>query len=128
MQYVIKNKILYVNKGIKKVDYQTFKDIDSNIKEIVLPEGLITIGRDSFFDLLFIEKINIPKSVTKICQNAFWGNDSLTEIYLSSNVKMVESRAFCNCKNLTIFVDKNEYLSNWNSEWCDNIKEVIYKN
>ena len=43
---------------------------------------------------------NMPDSVIDIDEYAFWGNDYLKEIILSTNLVEIPSYAFSNCKNL----------------------------
>ena len=43
---------------------------------------------------------SMPNSVIDIDEYAFWGNDSLKEIILSTNLLEIPSYAFSNCKNL----------------------------
>ena len=43
---------------------------------------------------------NMPDSVIDIDEYAFWGNDHLKEIIISTNLSEIPSYAFSNCKNL----------------------------
>ena len=43
---------------------------------------------------------NMPDSVIDIDEYAFWGNESLKEIMISTNLSEIPSYAFSNCKNL----------------------------
>lgn len=43
---------------------------------------------------------NMPDSVIDIDEYAFWGNDNLKEIIISTNLSEIPSYAFSNCKNL----------------------------
>ncbi len=47
-----------------------------------------------------IVSCEIPDTVTEIPENAFFGNDSLTEIKLPLSLKSIGESAFYNCKNL----------------------------
>lgn len=49
----------------------------SNIEEIILPDGLLSIGKQSFSHLTKLETISIPDSVTHIDYSAFYGCTSL---------------------------------------------------
>lgn len=43
----------------------------------------------------------MPNTVKHISQYSFWGNEDLSEIYLSSNLDSIPGYAFSNCKNLS---------------------------
>lgn len=64
--------------GIKTVATEAFAL--SGIEEIVLPEGLTTIGMRAFYGCESLKKITIPASVTKIGKSAFAGCQNLTSI------------------------------------------------
>ncbi len=66
------------------------------IKEVVIQDGVKSIGRYAFANCKNLTKISIPSSVTEIGQSAFANDTLLTSITIPSNVKVVESRAFSN--------------------------------
>ena len=119
-----------VDKNAKEIGFDTFKDLNENIDEIVLPEGLLSIRKNAFFDNINLKKINIPNSVKIIEEQAFWGLDNLKEIILKPTIKTIMKHAFCNCVNLTIRVacTKNEIPKGWNDEFFANIKCISFAN
>lgn len=69
----------------------------TNIKSIVLPNGLKRIG-DSAFELCQnMEKINIPQTVTEIGVAAFCECERLREITLPNKPHSIGERAFFRC-------------------------------
>ena len=84
------------------------KDYESNttVKEVIIPQGLETIGDRAFRGCANIESIEIPSTVTSIGESAFSNCNSLTSIELPSSIVNVGYRAFEYCEKLTdIYVD-----------------------
>ena len=55
------------------------------IKSITLPYTIYSLGDQTFNDLKYLEKVNIPYNVTKINTNVFLGCDSLNTINIAKN-------------------------------------------
>lgn len=71
----------------------------SNLKNVKLPDGLLSIGKYAFYNCINIENIVIPKSVTKLDDYSFFGCSKLKEIILP-NVTIIGDSVFSNCINL----------------------------
>ncbi len=57
----------------------------NNIKEIVISDGVTSIGRAAFFGLVKVTNISIPKSVKSIGELAFYGCSALTSITVDAD-------------------------------------------
>lgn len=66
----------------------------SSLMEIVLPEGLKTIGKDAFGMNMELQKIEIPASVTDIERGAFYGCTNLSSVTFKGNNTFVHGGAF----------------------------------
>lgn len=71
----------------------------SNIKTIVIPEGVEKIGREAFYGLN-VEKVTMPSSVTRIGDLAFAGCGDLSNITIPSSVTSVGGSAFDYCTSI----------------------------
>lgn len=72
-----------------------------NIKEIIIADGVTSIGNYAFSENTNLTSISIPDSVTSIGSNAFYHCAGLTSISLPKNVSFIGDYAFCYCYNLT---------------------------
>lgn len=76
-----------------------FNKYDS-IKNIVIEEGVTSIGNWAFSDCTSLTNVTIPNSITYIGRSAFSDCYSLTNIKIPSNVTKVGNGAFGGCKSL----------------------------
>lgn len=73
----------------------------SSLKEIKLPNGLISIGSGAFTDCTSLEMIVIPSDVKEIEYAAFSGCTSLSDFEIKSPLlTYVGGSVFDNCYNL----------------------------
>lgn len=70
-------------------------------RNTVIPNDIITIGYDAFFDQYNITSMIIPNSVTTIETRAFYECYDLTSITIPSSVTNINSMAFEACRSLT---------------------------
>ena len=68
--------------------------------EVIIPEGVKTVGRGAFESHPEIISITIPGSVTKIESSAFKGCSGLTNISIPNSVTEIGSSAFADCSSL----------------------------
>ncbi len=71
------------------------------ITNLVIPEGVTSIGSEAFRGCSSLTSITIPSSVTSIGSYAFQNCSSLTSITIPSGVTSIGSYAFYNCSSLS---------------------------
>ena len=71
----------------------------TNVKNIILPNTLITIGEEVFYQSK-LKSILIPAHVTTIDTSAFSDCTALTSVEIPASVETIEAAAFRNCSSL----------------------------
>ena len=68
---------------------------------VVIGEGVSTIGKESFAEMVSLTSITLPKSLTKIGGKSFTGCVKLTSVTIPAGVKEIGASAFLLCPALT---------------------------
>ncbi len=131
MRYTGKDKVVVVPEGTEHIEELAFssKNIlvpNDSIEEIVLPEGLKSIGKNAFFNCRRLRKITFPESLVKIYESAFQGCEKLESVQLHGEIRIIEESAFHNCKSLKSveIKGKNVSIMDWAFFGCKNLSEV----
>lgn len=74
---------------------------DKEIKDLVIPNSVTSIGSNAFVGCSGLASVTIPNTVTYIGMNAFWGCSGLTSLTLPNSVTYIYSSAFAYCSSLT---------------------------
>ncbi|MCQ2975830.1 MAG: leucine-rich repeat domain-containing protein [Bacteroidales bacterium] len=101
----IKNSTAIVNLDLSKsIKLTSIYDNDffslTNLKSIILPNSLVSIGKSAFRGCDSLQNIVIPNSVTDIGTFALNSCNSLTEIVLPKNLKTIRDYMLSGCYNL----------------------------
>lgn len=108
------------------------KDIvsDSNIKNVILQEGITNIGNEAFHLCENLVSVEIPETVTNIGDEAFRYCSSLKNINIPNSVTNIGESAFENCFSL-VSVNLPEGLTRINNStfWqCESLKNINIPN
>lgn len=118
-------KSVQLSTGLKSIDQGAFSGCDSlskidipfsvsqigkaafeqsGIEELVIPSNVSVINTETFKNCKKLSKISLPEGITKIGFEAFEYCNSLKNIELPSNLKLIEGSAFrlCGLENITI--------------------------
>ena len=74
---------------------------DTLLQELVIPDGITSIGIYAFYNCSKLTSVTIPSSVTSIGESAFSGCSGLTSVTIPSGVTSIGSWAFSGCSGLT---------------------------
>lgn len=80
--------------------------------EIIIPEGVTSIGAGMFFAFNEVTSVKLPNSVTSIGDRAFEYCRSLTSVTIGNSVTKIGFYAFDNCSNLN-----KVYYKGTSTEW-----------
>ena len=86
----------------KEIPNNAFEDFEE-LQKVVIPNGIVNIGEDSFSGCSSLEDVSIPDSVENIGDSAF-SYCNLKRINFSEGLKTIGSYAFYSNKNLS-YVD-----------------------
>ena len=94
-------------------------------KEIILPEGLLQIGRSAFLGASSLKKIKLPDGLKLICEEAFSGCRGLAEIKFPESCE-IESGAFIDCISLEDIDLGAASVGDFAFEGCENLRRVCF--
>ena len=92
---------LEVQKGITSVSGFSCCE---NLREVSLPEGLISLGKSAFLSCAQIQEIRLPKSLKTLGDGALAGCRSLTEIELPEGLEMIDNYALASCNFTSVVI------------------------
>ena len=93
---------------VNKVPRTPWFSIREQIENVVISEGITTIGKCAFYYCSSLTTITIPNSVTTIRGHAFSYCSSLTSITIPESVTSIGRLGFCSCSKLaSIHIPKN---------------------
>jgi hypothetical protein len=81
------------------------------IKGLMIPDGVKSIGAFAFYCLTALDSVTIPSSVTSIGKSAFLGCTGLSSIAIPNSVTSIGESAFGNCSGLTTLALGNNVTS-----------------
>lgn len=85
--------------SVQRIESHAFEGCDT-IAELIIPEGVTTIGFSSFYGCKNIRRMSLPTSLVEICDGAFYGCSSLRKVEIRPEFKMGEF-VFEHCTSLS---------------------------
>ena len=82
-------------------DYSSPWYENESVKQVIIGDGVTTIGDNAFESCSSLTSITIPNSVTTIGDYAFSYCRALTSVIISNSVTTIGERTFANCYSLT---------------------------
>lgn len=118
-----------VSGGIIKVEGTTITDTNLTLEgDLVIPEGITTIGMDAFENETKLIGVFMPESLTNIYSEGFDSCTNLKEVVLSNTITSIQSYAFKGCNELeSIYIPESVTAINYNAfEGCTALADVYY--
>ena len=117
--------VIYKDKGWRVTEIGERALQRENITEVKLPEGITKIGYKAFFQTKSLQKINFPKSLRAIEQQAFYGS-GLTEVNIPG-ATAIGNAAFLSCTKMTKLTIPNvTFLGTMCFRHCSQLKTVTF--
>lgn len=92
-------KTIILPKDVFSIGFHAFDDCD-NLETCILPISLNKIGYASFSHCVNLKNISFPESLISIGYQSFFGCNSITSIIIPDNVKLIGINAFSACDKL----------------------------
>lgn len=86
--------------------------------DVVIPDGVTSIGNYAFYYCKSLTSVSIPNSITSIGDGAFVDCDSLTCVSIPNSVFSIGDSAFYGCDSLTSVSIPNSVTSIGDSAFC----------
>lgn len=107
-------KTIKLPANLKTVEYRTFSGFIS-LEEVILPDGLDTIGRNAFANCMSLSSLTIGPNLKFINGEAFYGCNSLKEIYFQGDAPIAIGDIFGKSGIDGLVVYYPEGASGWSS-------------
>ena len=103
---------------------------DKSVKQVIIGDGVTTIGDNAFFSCSSLTSVTIPNSVTTIGGSAFSSCSSLTSVTIPNGINTIESGTFSSCSSLTSVTIPNSVTTIGSSafSFCSSLTSVNIPN
>ena len=88
----------------------------TNLREIIIPEGVKSIPEAAFEHSVGLEKVILPESLETLGNYAFGSCTALEHIWIGNGVSQIGKNTFENCTNLMIHGENGSYAETYASE------------
>ena len=104
--------------------------MNSDVKKVVIEDGVTSIRNSAFYDCNSLTSITIPNSVTSIGAYAFSNCYYLTNITIPNSVTSIENYAFRSCSSLTSITIPDSVTSIGKLAFysCDSLTSITISN
>ena len=93
-------KQVVLENGVTSIGVDAFENC-MGLTSVAIPDSVTSIGRYAFCECTSLTSITIPDSVTSISEDAFGGCTGLTSVTIGNGVTSIGEGAFCQCTSLT---------------------------
>ncbi|HHU24458.1 MAG TPA: leucine-rich repeat domain-containing protein [Acholeplasmataceae bacterium] len=75
------------------------------------------MGQEAFSGCTNLSQVNLPETITKIEEWAFFDCEKLETIFIPLSVRAMEANVFRNCFQLEIYVEAQTIPYPWKNNW-----------
>ena len=118
-------KTISLPNSIISIGYNAFFQC-AGLKSITIPNSVTKIGNSSFFYCIGLSSIIIPNSVTSIGDGAFERCTGITNLSIGNSVNSIGDNCFCDCSGLTDLILPNSvtYLGSHSFDSCTGLTSI----
>ncbi|MBQ4645256.1 MAG: leucine-rich repeat protein [Clostridia bacterium] len=126
-RYNIENVV--ITEGVITIGNYAFAECAS-LKSVTIPDSVVSIGANAFSTCISLPSITIPDSVTTIGMNAFDECHSLASVKIPDSVKTIGNYAFDDCGELVSVIIGNgvTIIGDYAFDSCYNLTNVTIGN
>ena len=97
-----------------------------NLKNIIIPKGIKTIGNSAFFQCASLTNVILPEGISTIGWGAFNGCSNLVSIYIPNSVTDIGWHTFAGCTNLKTIIlpDSIHQIGEGVFSNCSNLADI----
>jgi len=101
----------------------------TKLREVVLNEGIVQIGKQAFKGCTSLENITLPSTMIKIYSHAFYNCTNLRNVILNKGLRDIGSSVFDGCTSLERITIPSTVtcIGNFAFDGCINLREVKLK-
>lgn len=116
---------IVVNKKITTIECETYEQTE--IKNVVIPDSIISIESSAFAICNNLKEIIIPNSVKMLGKDVFSNSQNLKVVKLTNQITSIPAKAFRGCKSLEEIVVPNNVEEICSSAFmgCEKLKKVL---
>ena len=92
---------VHFDSSVVQISYKEFSN-RKQLKEVILNEGLESIGKSAFSGCKSLQSITLPSTMVEIGNNAFRNCNELKEVVLNEGLEKIGEVAFSDCISLEI--------------------------
>lgn len=111
------------------IDTRMFAYSCVKITDVVLPEGITTIGTECFSGCRMLTGVTLCNSLATIGAQAFMNCSAMTEFHITSGVTTINGEALRNCSALTGITIPSSvtYIGEEVFEGCSGLTEMVFE-
>lgn len=102
-------KTLIINDGVEEI--ATYALYRCMATEIILPNSVVTIGQNAFYNCLYLKSMILPDNITTLATQCFYGCEALETIVLPENLTIINTACFRGCTSLKKVVFKSMFTT-----------------
>ena len=126
--YIISIRDVIINEGVTTIGDRAFTSC-MQLASVTIPNSVTSIGERAFYGCTFLASVTIPNSVTSIGERAFYGC-GFTSVTIPNLVTSIEDHVFTACIHLSSVTIPNSVTSIGNGAFsaCNQLASVTIPN